>query len=345
MRSKSFRILLNIAVILSMLLPNITAATTAYAQLPEPGPVAQPRPMPESGLFRTHITVDAPARWQRLDALGVVILQRQEDSAVVLADDAQLEALARLRFQPRASDELGALVTAQGQEKAWLTASLQPLLRQGAALQAQVQAVKAAADEDAGGLESARAELQTALHALTLEQRAGIASAISPDDDGDGLTNTEESWWCTDPQAPDTDNDGISDGEEIGMLKDWLGNRRSGPSGGTPWPSWPFNDTTCPDKDHDSIPNLAERWDLGLNMDWESTDHDKFDDGQELFGVTNCPGGDNNCGYGDLPRSQDSGYVGATMPGWVKSPGSHPLVAAFPVRRSMWCNLHCMWRQ
>ena len=107
MRSKSFRILLNIAVILSMLLPNITAATTAYAQLPEPGPAAQPRPMPESGLFRTHITVDAPARWQRLDALGVVILQRQEDSAVVLADDAQLEALARLRFQPRASDELG----------------------------------------------------------------------------------------------------------------------------------------------------------------------------------------------------------------------------------------------
>ncbi|RMD58301.1 hypothetical protein D6833_13030, partial [Candidatus Parcubacteria bacterium] len=88
---------------------------------------------------------------------------------------------------------------------------------------------------------------------------------------------------------------------------------------------------TCPDKDHDSIPNLAERWDLGLNMDLESTDHDKFDDGQELFGVTDCPGGDLSCGYGDLPRSSDAGYVGATMPAWVKAPGNHPLVAAFPV--------------
>ena len=34
--------------------------------------------------------------------------------------------------------------------------------------------------------------------------------------------------------------------------------------------------------------------------------HDKFDDGQELFGVTYCPGGDLSCGYGDLPRSSDS---------------------------------------
>jgi hypothetical protein len=66
-------------------------------------------------------------------------------------------------------------------------------------------------------------------------------------------------------------------------------------------------------------------------MDLESTDRDKFDDGQELFGVTYCPGGDLSCGYGDLPRSGDSGYAGATMPSWVKAPGNHPLVAAFPV--------------
>jgi hypothetical protein len=66
-------------------------------------------------------------------------------------------------------------------------------------------------------------------------------------------------------------------------------------------------------------------------MDLESSDRDKFDDGQELFGVTYCPGGDLSCGYGDLPRSSDSGYVGAAMPSWVKAPGNHPLVAAFPV--------------
>jgi len=66
-------------------------------------------------------------------------------------------------------------------------------------------------------------------------------------------------------------------------------------------------------------------------MDLESTDRDKFDDGQEVFGVTYCPGGDLSCGYGDLPRSSDSGYVGSTLPAWVKAPGNHPLVAAFPI--------------
>ena len=107
-----------------------------------------------------------------------------------------------------------------------------------------------------------------------------------------------------------------------------MANRRASAPGETPWPIWPLNNTTCPDKDHDSIPNLAEL-ELGLNMDLESTDLDKFDDGQELFGVTACPGGDLSCGYGDLPRSSDSGYVGASMPSWVKAPGNHPLVTAF----------------
>jgi len=115
---------------------------------------------------------------------------------------------------------------------------------------------------------------------------------------------------------PDTDSDGKSDGAEIRVLKDWLANRRSGPPYETPWPDWPPQRAGCEDKDHDSIPNLAERWELGLLMDLESSDHDKFDDGQELFGVTYCPGGDLSCNYGDLPRSSDSGYVGATMPAW-----------------------------
>ncbi len=332
MTSRSLRIVFNIAIIISMLLPNVTVAS-AQARAPEPAPSPQARPGPasDSGLYRTRITVDSPARWARLEKLEVAIMERYDDSALVLVDAEQLETLARLRFQPRSSDELSALVVAQGESKAWLAAGLQPLLRQGAALRTQVEAKEKGEAVDSAALDAAQADLRAALHALTPEQTAGIASSISPDDDGDGLTNTQEAWWCTDPLNADTDSDGLSDGAEIQMLKDWMGNRRAGPPGGTPWPSWPFNDTTCPDKDRDSIPNLAERWELGLNMDWESTDHDKFDDGQELFGVTYCPGGDLSCGYGDLPRSSDSGYVGATMPSWVKSPGNHPLVAAFPV--------------
>ena len=46
----------------------------------------------------------------RLEALGAVVLEASEDSALVLADADQLEALARLRFEPRATDALGGLV-------------------------------------------------------------------------------------------------------------------------------------------------------------------------------------------------------------------------------------------
>lgn len=176
-------------------------------------------------------------------------------------------------------------------------------------------------------------DLSSSLNATNLSE-VDVKDAldlVTIDDDDDGLTNTQESWWCTNPLDADSDDDGISDGDEIQILKDWLTNRRSGPPMDTPWASWPFNTTTCPDKDYDSIPNLAERWELGLSMDLESTDRDKFDDGQELFGVTYCPGGDSSCGYGDLPRSSDAGYVGQTMPAWVKAPGNHPLVTAHPM--------------
>jgi len=184
---------------------------------------------------------------------------------------------------------------------------------------------------DTDTLAADRQALRNAMHNLTPEQKAGLAALTSVDDDADGLTNTQEQWWCTDPLDPDTDDDGRSDGEEIQVLKDWLGNRCSGPPYETPWPDWPPQRTGCEDKDHDSIPNLAERWELGLNMDLESTDRDRYDDGQGTFGITYCPGSDNACGYGTLPSANHDGIVlFPQMPSWVKAPGNHPLVAAYP---------------
>jgi hypothetical protein len=165
----------------------------------------------------------------------------------------------------------------------------------------------------------------------TLSLSTALASLTSIDDDGDGLTNTQEAWWCTDPMNPDTDSDGRTDGAEIQALKDWMANKRAAAPNETPWPSWPFNATTCPDKDHDSIPNLAERWELGLNMDLESSDRDRYDDGQELFGTTYCPGSGNACGYGQLPSANHDGILlFPHMPSWVMGAGKHPLVAAYP---------------
>lgn len=42
----------------------------------------------------------------------------------IIADEEQLEALARLRFEPRGTDELGALVMAHAEAKPWLVAGV-----------------------------------------------------------------------------------------------------------------------------------------------------------------------------------------------------------------------------
>jgi PKD repeat protein len=298
----------------------------------DPLPVTKLQPDLPVGPFRVQVTIAGPYARARLGQLGVVVLQEGDGQALVLADDAQLEALARLGFEPRTSDDLGALVSAQGPEKAWLRTGLQPLLRQATTLQS-LQARMTIADlSAAAAVEAARAELRAAMRALTPEQTAGIAALSSVDDDADGLTNTQEQWWCTDPMNPDSDGDGVKDGDEVAALKDWMANRRSGPpASGKPFAGWPPQIPGCRDDDQDSVPDLAERWELGLNMNRESTDRDKFDDGQELFGNTYCPGSGGYCGYGALPRNEDWGVIFAEMPSWVKAPGNHPLVAAFPV--------------
>ncbi len=291
-----------------------------------------------SGLYRTQVTVRTPADWARLEKLGVVVLRtadQQKDadnesaqsasfwqSAVILADADQLETLARLRFEPQGTDELGMLVTAHAQAKPWLAASLRPLLAERAADQQK------SADRRLDPSVSFRKSAVI----LTPELKAGLTTLSSVDDDADGLTNTQEEWWCTDPLNPDSDGDGTNDGDEVQAAKDWLGNLRgSYPSTGKPFVGWPPDHTGCYDDDQDSIPDLAERWELGLNMNRESTDRDKFDDGQELFGNTYCPGSGGYCGYGALPRNEDWGVIFAEMPSWVEAPGDHPLVAAFPV--------------
>jgi hypothetical protein len=82
------------------------------------------------GLYRTRVAVRQPADWARLERLGVTVLEQGEDWALVLADEDQLETLARLRFEPQGTDELGMLVAAHAQAKPWLAASLQPLLEE-----------------------------------------------------------------------------------------------------------------------------------------------------------------------------------------------------------------------
>lgn len=160
---------------------------------------------------------------------------------------------------------------------------------------------------------------------------AAVLASTGTDSDGDGLTDTEEGWWCTDPHNADSNNDRVSDGAAVQGLIDWVRHvRTTRPASGKPFAGWPPDHTGCYDSDYDSVPDAVEVYVFGLNPNRESTPRDKFDDGQKLFGITDCPGSGGGCGYGALPRAVDWGVIFAEMPSWVKPPYDSPYVAAFP---------------
>jgi hypothetical protein len=284
-------------------------------------------------LYRTLVTFRTLADRTRLNTLNITMVRDTAKGALVVVDEAQLETLARLRFQPRTTEALDTLAT---RGSPWLRRSLRPLL----ALAANIATQRTEGAARAKNLRT----LHKAVATLTAEQRAGIAAMSNVDDDGDGLTNIEEGWWCTNPNNPNTDGDaqGHSDGKEVTALLDPTVPRTIrwgyGPPFGPPnaWPDWNGQDgntTTpaCNDGDFDTIPDFAEAYIVGSDVPNESTDNDKFDDGQEFFGVTYCPGGSSSCGYGSYPKPEYWNFIKATMPNWVLPPGDNLFVAAFPV--------------
>lgn len=223
------------------------------------------------------------------------MLDQMGTLVLVLVDQPELAKLARLGFEPHQIDTLAYLAAAYNAES---------------------------------GLSAISEEGLFGDHDLLLAQ-------ASVDTDGDGLTDTEEIWWCTDPLDNNSDSPeeptetNPSDGDEVeAILK---GVRAYGPPFAL-WPEfYPYNpDGTCPDGDYDGTPDYAEEFIIGTSQLRESSDKDKFDDGQELFGVTFCPAASGPCGYGILPRAEDAAWVSANLPAWVLPPGDSPWVAAFP---------------
>ena len=320
--SRFYHALLVLALLSNLLTPVAQAQSITPLYLPI---IANGNAAPQTDLlFRTHITVQTPGQWRDLHQMEIVILEQGDDWATVLVDDMQLTDLARWRFSPTSTDTLEALVAANTVNNNTTAASFQPLLGEIAATKARLQ-IDAAATTDI------RANLRAALQDLSSEQQTFLLAATSVDTDSDGLNDTLEGYWCTDPARADTDFDGVNDGTEVQRLKDWMDNKLSkAPSSAKPFQGWPPQKTNCYDDDLDSVPDVVEVLELGLDLNQESTDRDKFDDGQELFGTTYCPGSAGFCGYGVRPRNEDWGTITAQMPSWVKAPGHHPLVAAYP---------------
>lgn len=152
----------------------------------------------------------------------------------------------------------------------------------------------------------------------------------SVDTDGDGLTNDQEAFWCTSVSGQDSDGDGTKDGAEVTSLKNWMNNKLSqAPSTRKPFAGWP-NQTTCLDDDYDSIRQPGQWNELGLRGDTRSTNLDKFDDGEEVFGITSAPAATTTAAMATC-RAAPTPVLSAPTCSSVKAPGNHPLVAAFPV--------------
>jgi hypothetical protein len=119
--------------------------------------------------------------------------------------------------------------------------------------------------------------------------------AVSANDsDNDGLTDSNEAIWGTDPNNPDTDADGLLDGDEVLVYG---------------------SDPKMKDTDGDWLEDGVEVHFFGTNPIKESTDGDKYDDRQELLG--HSPIG--------------VGAMGGDMPTYVQAPGDNVFVAAYPV--------------
>lgn len=322
--SRLCHILLALALLLNSLAPVLHAQDAIYLPLVAGGPSTPTTYL----LFRTRVTVATSAQWHDLTRLDLLTLAKGEDWALLLLTDRQLADVARLRYNP---DQTQALTTlAAGNAILGDAPGVQRLLlleNQGV----QAQRTRTAA-QDTQTEAALYATLKSALRSLTTDESALVAQAAGVDSDNDGLTDDQESFWCTDPARADSDFDGTKDGAEVTALKAWMNNQRAQfPSTGKPFQGWPPQKQNCFDDDQDAVPDLAEALELGLNPGRESTDRDKFDDGQELFGQTYCTGQGGFCSYGPLPRNEDWGVIFAEMPSWVKSPGNHPLVAGFPI--------------
>ncbi len=344
---KHFNSTLNILIILSMILPLVVAVPQTQAD------AADLKPLGGTGIFRASILIPGPAERARLTQSGIRVLSENGLAVIVLATGDQLALLSKMGFKPSHIDDLNSLVSANAKNNDWLTESLHDTLRSAANLWQQVdtaatnsQLMVADADRSADA-QAALNDLHALLNSFSIEQLAAIETLISPDSDGDGLTDTEELWWCTDPNNPNSDGDamGYTDGQEVDALLDATLSRtvrwNYGPPFGPPnaWPDFNGQDgdpntPACNDGDYDTIPDYAEAYVVGTRVgtqDDENTDGDKFDDGQEFFGKTYCPGGSASCDYGLYPRTQDLTFITNAMPSWVRPPGDSPFVAAYPV--------------
>jgi len=120
--SKSLRTILSIIVILTFVIP------VHSVQAEKPSLRGLYQSLSElSGIERARISWSNAYQARRLEKLGVKILERGENWALVLATAEQMETLARLRYEMQEADDLGLLLKDGGLQSPQAVAVLQPV--------------------------------------------------------------------------------------------------------------------------------------------------------------------------------------------------------------------------
>ena len=110
---------------------------------------------------------------------------------------------------------------------------------------------------------------------------------VEADPDSDGLTNSQERSFGTDPLNPDTDNDGINDGDEIELNTSPVDFDTDGDGLGDGEEAQLNTNPLDIDSDDDGIEDGYEVKSLGTNPLSGDTDGDKLSDNEELTYHTN----------------------------------------------------------
>ena len=152
----------------------------------------------------------------------------------------------------------------------------------------------------------------------------GSYSSVKPtvatglDSDGDGVSDSLESYFRTNPKSNDTDKDGISDSEEIRGLSNPL---VASSKPGSPAPGG--------DEDEDGVPSSLESL-YGLSPTNEDTDGDGFNDGEELVALTNPRDPNSNPGESGGPALSLAPGVAGGVAGLVNGAGAGVAAGLMP---------------
>ena len=274
--------------------------------------------------YRIQIVLIQANDVSRLGQLGAVFLQTPTTlpaTVRLVVTGAQLEKIARMGFLSSATDELSVLVATQLDNPKSSTNLLSKV--------SQLRFAQRSFDAQTATRNATLASVEQTLRALTADERTALAGLASNDADGDGLSDSAEVWWCTNPNSANSNPlSTLTDGQSVQQTKDWARNLRVGPASERPFAGWPMvlgdagYKSTCVDGDRDGVPDAAEKFELGMNPNNPTTDGDKYNDGQELFGLNVAI-----TGWLPIGITLDTNVF---MPAFVKAPGKHPLVAAFP---------------